>query len=369
MTDVFISYSRKDSEFVRKLHDALTEKERLAWVDWEKIPLSADWWQTIQNGIENADTFVFVISPDSVVSEVCNREVEHAVKHHKRLVPIVRREVLPDTMNKALAQHNWLFARDHDDFQVTFDTLLETIDTDLSYVQAHTRLLVRAREWEQKDKDASYLLRGSDLDTAEDWLAESGGKEPKPTELQTGYILASRRGANARQRGLLLGTAIALAVTLALALVSAALFGVAESRRQESDVRGTAVAENAGTATHALGLSEQRGTAVALNAATAIAAEATSERRAQEWRGLAWSVASERAGDADDHDAGLALAVQAMTIADAPREVESQMLDAAYAPGTAAVLSGAHLGWVVSVATSADGSYLLSSSYDGVLAL
>ncbi len=66
MTDVFISYSRKDKAFVQVLHQALTQSKYDAWVDWQDIPLTADWWEEIKSGIEAADTFVCVISPDSM---------------------------------------------------------------------------------------------------------------------------------------------------------------------------------------------------------------------------------------------------------------------------------------------------------------
>jgi hypothetical protein len=52
MADVFISYSRKDQAFVRRLFQALTEDRRGVWVDWEGIPVTADWWQEIRTGIE-----------------------------------------------------------------------------------------------------------------------------------------------------------------------------------------------------------------------------------------------------------------------------------------------------------------------------
>ena len=47
MADVFISYSRKDKEFVRSLHEALARHNRDTWVDWEDIPLTADWLKEI----------------------------------------------------------------------------------------------------------------------------------------------------------------------------------------------------------------------------------------------------------------------------------------------------------------------------------
>ena len=71
MSDVFISYSRKNSEFVRILHEALEKSNLETWVDLRGIAKGTEWWKEIEEGIEGADTFVFVISPDSVVSTVC----------------------------------------------------------------------------------------------------------------------------------------------------------------------------------------------------------------------------------------------------------------------------------------------------------
>ena len=79
MADVFISYAREDQDFVRQLHEALAQRNRETWVDWQDIPLTAQWWQEIQRGIEAADSFVFIISPDSIASEVCRDELEHAI--------------------------------------------------------------------------------------------------------------------------------------------------------------------------------------------------------------------------------------------------------------------------------------------------
>jgi hypothetical protein len=41
MSDVFISYSRKNSAFARRLIDKLNLTGKDAWVDWEGIPLTA----------------------------------------------------------------------------------------------------------------------------------------------------------------------------------------------------------------------------------------------------------------------------------------------------------------------------------------
>ena len=68
MADVFISYSRKDIDFARRLVDALKNAGQEAWIDWQGIPYSADWWREICAGIDAADTFLFIISPHSLAS-------------------------------------------------------------------------------------------------------------------------------------------------------------------------------------------------------------------------------------------------------------------------------------------------------------
>ena len=224
MPDVFISYSRKDEDFVRKLHDALVQKGRDVWVDWEDIPLTADWWREIQTGIDAANTFMFIISPDSARSEVCYNEVDYANKNHKRIVPVVHRQPSRDDqqhMHPAVNRHNWVFVRDDDQFQTDFQALITALDTDLSYVRDHTRLLTRAKEWEQRGRDGSLLLRGPDLHDAENMLVQSAHYEaPKPTDLQTEYIFASRRAANRRQSATLGSVVFGLIIAVGLAIVA-----------------------------------------------------------------------------------------------------------------------------------------------------
>ena len=193
MTDVFLSYSRKDKAFVQSLHDALHREQREIWVDWQAIPLTADWWQEIERGIEGTNTFVFVISPDSVASDVCRQEIDHAVKHNKRLVPIVHREGFEAAkMHPMLSKHNWLFFRQTDDFAHGFEQLTTAIDTDLDQVRIHTRLEVRAIEWKKEGRNPSFVLRGEDLVRSQAWLVQSDQQQPKPTELQREYIRASQ---------------------------------------------------------------------------------------------------------------------------------------------------------------------------------
>jgi hypothetical protein len=82
--EVFISYSRKDKEFVRRLDEALRGRGREAWVDWQDIRPTEDFMQAIYGAIEGADTFISVLTPDSVVSYNCGLEIAHAAANNKR---------------------------------------------------------------------------------------------------------------------------------------------------------------------------------------------------------------------------------------------------------------------------------------------
>lgn len=199
--DVFISYSRQDKAFVEILDRAFRQRNRDPWVDWDDIRKGEDWWKSIQKGIEEANTFIFVISPDSIASKVCRDEVEYATQCHKKFLPIVRREGFPIAQaHPSISRHNWLFFRETDDFDRSFQDLLKALDTDLNYVRSHTRLLVRALEWRKSKKDSSYLLRGSDLADAQQWLHKGFSKEPRPTELQASYITASYAAEELKQK-------------------------------------------------------------------------------------------------------------------------------------------------------------------------
>lgn len=243
VAQVFISYSRKDKEFVRQLGDALAAQKREAWVDWKDIPLTAEWQQEIFNNIEAADNFIFVISPESVASANCKREIDHAFANNKRMVPIFHRTVPDEAIPDALGKFQRIDFGDGDRFDARFAALLTALDTDLAWVQAHTRLLTRAKEWEREAKDSSFLLRGKDLREAEQWVAKSAEKEPKPTTLHSQYILASRQLATKTQRIIFEAVAVAFLIAVGLAIYAFRQKNVAERNARES--RGRELAASA----------------------------------------------------------------------------------------------------------------------------
>jgi len=222
MNDVFISYSRHDKEFVQKLYEALTSASRAVWADWDSIPAASDWFTEIKQGIEETDAVIFVLSPEWVKSNECRKEMNYAVEMGKRLFPILYIPVDPKDVPPELSKINWVYMRDtEDDFDKAFQMLCDAMDTDLEWIKTHSRIQVRALEWDKKNRSTSFALRGEDLTEGERFLANGATKNPVPTLLQSEYVIASRKDATRRQRQTLVGVTVALVVSIALAVVAA----------------------------------------------------------------------------------------------------------------------------------------------------
>ncbi len=234
---VFISYSRKDKPFVQKLNEALDQAGVHAWVDWEGIELASDWMETIKEAIQGSDAFLFVISPDSLKSNICAQELEFGISLNKKLIPVLYREPDKDsTMHEKLASTNWVYLRSEDNLEETLPRLVQSINTDLSWVQQHTRLLQQANEWAQKSRNNSFLLYGTELEEAERWSAQASGHENRQiVPIQAEYINASRKYANRRQRTLLAGVSLALVVSIVLSIF--AWISRNDATRAEGDAR------------------------------------------------------------------------------------------------------------------------------------
>jgi CHASE2 domain-containing sensor protein len=191
--DVFIAYSSADSEFVRKLNDGLQIQNKTTWFDQESIASGEDFQQEIYKGIESSNNFLFIISPNSLKSPYCTSELEYAQKLNKRIVTVLYQKVDLADLPPVLTKVHWIDFSKHDgDFFTNFGELTRTLDADPEYIRNHTRILLKAMEWDREAQDDSFLLRGKDLKASEEWLAHSANKEPAPTELQIQYLRASQ---------------------------------------------------------------------------------------------------------------------------------------------------------------------------------
>lgn len=234
MSHIFISYSRKDLTFAQKIVDALAVNDLDTWIDWKDIPPAEEWLQEIYQGIEGANAFLFLISPDSLASRVCNLELEHAVNNGKRIIPIIIRDPESESVPKSLSKLNWIFYRHRqDDLEKANEKICKTIRTNYKWVNYHTRLQVKALEWSGKKID-DLLLRGKELREAEKRLAENY-TDPQPTDEQRNYLLESQKYKKRKR--------IRTSLVLSIGLIVVAISTLVAWRQSDSAIVSEATAQ------------------------------------------------------------------------------------------------------------------------------
>jgi hypothetical protein len=85
---IFISYSRKDRNFVDELATYLNRiYNNGVWYDKRAVG-GGNFWQEIVDQISKCNVFLYLLSDDSINSTFCNREMERARGAQKRVIPV-----------------------------------------------------------------------------------------------------------------------------------------------------------------------------------------------------------------------------------------------------------------------------------------
>jgi WD40 repeat protein len=232
--NAFISYSHQDREFVLRLRTALQGRGKEVWQDESGIRPAERWELALRRAIEGSDAFIFVISPDSAASPECRREFDYALTLNKRVVPVVASLIDRTKLPAGLPAFQFVPPRGEfeADFSASLDLLVSAIDTDLEWVRDHTQWGLKAIEWDDHGRDTSFLLAGSELEAAEQWLARQSGKRPEPTALDNEFALLSRRHSVQRLRRTRALTSAALAIVSVLAVIALVLRNQAVNESQ-----------------------------------------------------------------------------------------------------------------------------------------
>jgi O-acetyl-ADP-ribose deacetylase (regulator of RNase III) len=123
--DVFISYSRKDSNTVLDIYEALETKGISCWIDKAGISGGKQWKEVIDNAISVAKVVLFFSSEESNKSTNVLKEINLAADMNKSIIPIK----LDDT---PFRNRYDLSIYQHIEYQ-DIDQVLKEITTSLSY--------------------------------------------------------------------------------------------------------------------------------------------------------------------------------------------------------------------------------------------
>lgn len=303
-SDVFVSYRRKDVEFVKKLVQDLQNEGKEIWVDWEDIPPGVEGFaDEIKRGLEGTDAFIAVLSPDYLDSEYCvDMELRYAAEMNKRIIPIVIKTFEDYAVPNFIGHINWIYFIPHagqsNTYDESFQKILDVLHTDLVHVRQHKQFLLRAVKWKENNRSNSFLITGDELQEAEQWLTAALGKEPLPTELHKDFIKQCRRVARQRQQMLFTGVVAALVISVILSILSLIGFNSATTNANAAGTAQFEAIANANTASAAQIKAQENEAEAIANAAAAETAQyraQLNETRAES----AQATAVKRALDAD----------------------------------------------------------------------
>ena len=173
---MFLSYSRKDSGLVGRIAEALMAAGFLADFDQAShdphnvsagISAEDEWWKRLQEMIAAADVTVFLVSPDSAESKVCDEEIAYARALGKRIIAVLARPVDFAKAPPRLAALNVRidFSEGGPGFEAAFGALTSALEMNVIWHREGRKYLARVQEWDSEGRPKSQLLREGAVDT------------------------------------------------------------------------------------------------------------------------------------------------------------------------------------------------------------
>jgi hypothetical protein len=200
MHHVFISYSRRQSEDVGAVVDAVRSAGTPVWLDLAEIPEGVPWERQLRRAIREADLVVYFVSDDWLTSAACALEREITAEYGKTMVPIRVRDSGID-VHLAASSIQTAHAGTPD------------------LVSEHTDLECAAGEWLESGSSRRRLARGDDLRR----FKVAARASAPATEVARRFLDVSTRAARLRRVDALLGFAVVLLAVVALRTLPAAL--------------------------------------------------------------------------------------------------------------------------------------------------
>jgi hypothetical protein len=104
----FVSYSRRDIDFVSRLTDELHRRGVQVWRDVEQIPPGADWQKVIGQAVKRANVLLFVASGNSLRSEWITHELAIVLSQGTPVIPIILDEEGAAGLPMELRRFQWV---------------------------------------------------------------------------------------------------------------------------------------------------------------------------------------------------------------------------------------------------------------------
>lgn len=217
---IFLSYSRQEKEIAQSMCDLLINNNIQVWMDTEDLEALDNWEDEIKKAIISNDCIIFLASCNSIKKGCYSyNELKIAKENNKKIIPVIIDNNFTSFPNdfSELNEYTWIdlkpflncdekevfLSTGNKKFKNILDQLIRTIFIDIEWKKVHSEIVAKTLEWENHQKDNSYLLIDNELTFYINSESENRGKEPRLTKEAIEYLKESNQKQterNERQR-------------------------------------------------------------------------------------------------------------------------------------------------------------------------
>jgi hypothetical protein len=175
MHNIFLSYSRKDTEIMQRVKQSFRAAGLIVWTDEGIEPGTSSWKRAIEHALMNTQCLVCLASPESKKSEWVQEELDFAALHEKpRFLVLVHGEP-KNAIPFGFSSHQFTDIRQENNYEEQLNRLIGTIrqkiDTNKPPISGKANVLlpppfdwcaIPAGKVTIKGKEVSYIPEGTE---------------------------------------------------------------------------------------------------------------------------------------------------------------------------------------------------------------
>ena len=131
--NVFMSYSRRDTEIMQRIRDDLAAAGISVWTDKGIPPGAPSWKVEIENAIREADCLVALFSPDAAQSRWVRAELDFADAQQKRVFPVLVGGDAANAVPFGFSTYQWIDIRSLLDYPERIASLIAALQQQIAH--------------------------------------------------------------------------------------------------------------------------------------------------------------------------------------------------------------------------------------------
>jgi TIR domain-containing protein len=143
MSRIFISYSRKDRDFMERLQDSLTKSSFSTWVDVRNILGGRAWKSEINIALEDCKAMILIISPEAMKSEYVKIEWEFFINNKKALIPVLWKST---EIPHPICDIQYIDFRSLNNYDASFEKLSHDLEQHEIYANVHSNIRIKRKK-------------------------------------------------------------------------------------------------------------------------------------------------------------------------------------------------------------------------------